>query len=115
MLFAHLKRIPRLDRLRLGGPFGARDEFFPGGDPSENWQGWSCACFEVRRPSLPVTVKPWQCIRLRLHRHTGLGSRLASPIGVKAIDVSRHWINAMALSLLAAVSRDLKFTPVSEL
>jgi Transposase DDE domain len=27
MLFAHLKRILRLDRLRLRGPHGARDEF----------------------------------------------------------------------------------------
>ncbi len=27
MLFAHLKRIPKLDRLRLRGPNGARDEF----------------------------------------------------------------------------------------
>ena len=27
MLFAHLKRIPRLDRLRLRGPSGAQDEF----------------------------------------------------------------------------------------
>ena len=27
MLFAHLKRILRLDRLRLRGPFGAQDEF----------------------------------------------------------------------------------------
>jgi hypothetical protein len=27
MLFAHLKRILRLDRLRLGGPNGTRDEF----------------------------------------------------------------------------------------
>jgi hypothetical protein len=27
MLFAHLKRIPNLDRLRLGGPTGAKDEF----------------------------------------------------------------------------------------
>jgi hypothetical protein len=27
MLFAHLKRIPRLTRLRLGGPNGASDEF----------------------------------------------------------------------------------------
>ena len=27
MLFAHLKRILRIDRLRLRGPFGARDEF----------------------------------------------------------------------------------------
>jgi hypothetical protein len=27
MLFAHLKRILRLDRLRLRGPCGARDEF----------------------------------------------------------------------------------------
>jgi hypothetical protein len=27
MLFAHLKRILKLDRLRLRGPCGARDEF----------------------------------------------------------------------------------------
>ena len=27
MLFAHLKRILKLDRLRLRGPLGARDEF----------------------------------------------------------------------------------------
>ncbi len=27
MLFAHLKRILRLDRLRLRGPCGAKDEF----------------------------------------------------------------------------------------
>ncbi len=27
MLFAHLKRILRLDRLRLRGPCGARDDF----------------------------------------------------------------------------------------
>ncbi len=27
MLFAHLKRIMKLDRLRLRGPTGARDEF----------------------------------------------------------------------------------------
>ena len=29
MLFAHLKRILRVDRLRLRGPLGARDEFHP--------------------------------------------------------------------------------------
>ena len=28
MLFAHLKRILRLDRPRLRGPLGARDEFY---------------------------------------------------------------------------------------
>ena len=27
MLFAHLKRILHIDRLRLNGPFGAQDEF----------------------------------------------------------------------------------------
>jgi Transposase DDE domain len=27
ILFAHLKRILKLDRLRLRGPYGARDEF----------------------------------------------------------------------------------------
>jgi hypothetical protein len=30
MLFAHLKRILRLDRLRLRGPSGAKDEFLLG-------------------------------------------------------------------------------------
>ena len=30
MLFAHLKRILRLDRLRLRGPNGVRDEFHLG-------------------------------------------------------------------------------------
>jgi hypothetical protein len=30
MLFAHLKRILRLDRLRPRGPSGARDEFLLG-------------------------------------------------------------------------------------
>lgn len=29
MLFAHLKRILKLDRLRLRGPSGAHDEFTP--------------------------------------------------------------------------------------
>ena len=33
MLFAHLKRILRLDRLRLRGPFGARDEFLLAASP----------------------------------------------------------------------------------
>jgi len=30
MLFAHLKRILKLDRLQLRGPSGAHDEFFLG-------------------------------------------------------------------------------------
>jgi hypothetical protein len=40
MLFAHLKRILRLDRLRLRGPFGAQDEFssLPPPRTSESWQ-----------------------------------------------------------------------------
>jgi len=40
MLFAHLKRILRLDRLRLRGPCGARDEFLLAAtaQTSENWQ-----------------------------------------------------------------------------
>ena len=29
MSFAHLKRIRKLDRLRLRGPNGAKDEFLP--------------------------------------------------------------------------------------
>jgi hypothetical protein len=33
MLFAHLKRILRLDRLRLRGPFGAQDEFLLAATP----------------------------------------------------------------------------------
>ena len=63
MLFAHLKRILRLDRLRLRGPFGARDEFLlaasvqnlrklakliplPTLQPSERWRG--CARLALR-------------------------------------------------------------------
>jgi hypothetical protein len=41
MLFAHLKRILKLDRLRLRGPNGAHDEFLPcsnGPEPSEAGQ-----------------------------------------------------------------------------
>ena len=33
MLFAHLKRILKLDRLRLRGPCGARDEFHLAASP----------------------------------------------------------------------------------
>ena len=33
MLFAHLKRILRLDRLRLRGPSGAKDEFLAAAPP----------------------------------------------------------------------------------
>ena len=32
-IFAHLKRILRLDRLRLRGPLGARDEFLLAATP----------------------------------------------------------------------------------
>jgi hypothetical protein len=35
MLFAHMKRILKVDRLRLRGLSGARDEFFNGIDPIE--------------------------------------------------------------------------------
>ncbi len=40
MLFAHLKRILKLDRLRLRGPCGARDEFHLAASlrTSGNWQ-----------------------------------------------------------------------------
>ncbi len=40
MLFAHLKRILKLDRLRLRGPTGARDEFLLAAtaQTSESWQ-----------------------------------------------------------------------------
>ena len=34
MLFAHLKRILKLDRLRLRGPNGAKDEFLLAATPS---------------------------------------------------------------------------------
>src|SRR5260221_167537 len=41
MLFAHLKRILRLDRLSLGGPGGARDEslWAPPHRPCGSWPG----------------------------------------------------------------------------
>ena len=38
MLFAHLKRILKLDRLRLRGPCGARDEFLC----------WGCRTFRAK-------------------------------------------------------------------
>jgi hypothetical protein len=39
MLFAHLKRILRLDRLRLRGPSGAKDEFIGGHRPKAEETG----------------------------------------------------------------------------
>ncbi len=43
MLFAHLKRILRLDRLRLRGPSGAKDEFLFAPPPKicGNWRSSS--------------------------------------------------------------------------
>jgi hypothetical protein len=40
MLFAHLKRILKIDRLRLRGPLGARDGSFSQQPPktSESWR-----------------------------------------------------------------------------
>ena len=51
MLFAHLKRILRLDRLRLRGPSGAKDEFLLAPQPktSGNWR----SSFRSRRRSSP--------------------------------------------------------------
>jgi hypothetical protein len=50
MLFAHLKRILRLDRLRLRGPSGAKDEFLLAATTiSGNWQSSS----RSRRRSSP--------------------------------------------------------------
>src|ERR1700733_5847214 len=51
MLFAHLKRILRLDRLRLRGPSGAKDEFLLAPQPktSGNWRSSS----PFRRPYSP--------------------------------------------------------------
>ena len=42
MLFAHLKRILKLDRLRLRGPNGAQDEFHLAATDkaSANWPSW---------------------------------------------------------------------------
>ena len=51
MLFAHLKRILRLDRLRLRGPFGARDEFLMAATaqtPPKAGKADPAACFEAR-------------------------------------------------------------------
>ena len=39
MLFAHLKRILRVDRLRLRGPSGARDDVPPRRHGAENLPG----------------------------------------------------------------------------
>ena len=50
MLFAHLKRILRLDRLRLRGPFGARDEFLLAAT-AQNFR-------KLAKLILPPTLKP---------------------------------------------------------
>jgi hypothetical protein len=48
MLFAHLKRILRLDRLRLRGPHGARDEFHS--QPPHRTSGrWPSSCRTERK------------------------------------------------------------------
>jgi hypothetical protein len=47
MLFAHLKRILKLDRLRLRGLSGARDEFLLAA-PLRTYDGLpSCACSQL--------------------------------------------------------------------
>jgi hypothetical protein len=62
MLFAHLKRILKLDRLRLRGMSGARDEFLlaatrpestPDGQAAESTAtdpGGYCACIMANHP-----------------------------------------------------------------
>ena len=64
MLFAHLKRILHLDRLRLRGPFGARDEFLLAAT-AQNLRKLAAdpsACFEARdreaRARLPPRTIP---------------------------------------------------------
>jgi hypothetical protein len=62
MLFAHLKRILRLDRLRLRGPSGARDEFLLAAtapEPPKTGKANPAACSEARlstaSPRAPVS------------------------------------------------------------
>ena len=50
MLFAHLKRILRLDRLRLRGPSGAKDEFLLAAPP-KLYANWRSSSPSRRRPS----------------------------------------------------------------
>jgi len=52
MLFAHLKRILKLDRLRLGGPNGAKDEFLLAAT-AQNLRKLAKSSRRKRRRSLP--------------------------------------------------------------
>lgn len=51
MLFAHLKRILKLDRLRLRGPCGARDEFLLAATPQN---------LRKMAKLMPVGAPPWR-------------------------------------------------------
>ena len=52
MLFAHLKRILKLDRLRLRGPSGAHDEFLLAAT-AQNLRRMAKWLFEARRGTQP--------------------------------------------------------------
>ena len=60
MLFAHLKRILRLDRLRLRGPNGARDD--TGAEDSADTPGrdWDTTVWLFKgHAGMPVGVEVW--------------------------------------------------------
>ena len=63
MLFAHLKRILKLDRLRLRGPNGARDEFIlavTAQNPSDDGQAGPGAHIEARIETGKPVLAPLQ-------------------------------------------------------
>ena len=52
MLFAHLKRILKLDRLRLRGPSGAHDEFTLAAAAAQNLRKLAMLAFRPPPPAL---------------------------------------------------------------
>jgi DNA-binding NarL/FixJ family response regulator len=78
MLFAHLKRILKLDRLRLRGPNGAHDELILAATAQNfrNWPNWS----QCRDQELPERRK----VRAAICRRLGRG-RTASTQSVKSL------------------------------
>lgn len=56
MLFAHLKRILKLDRLRLRGPSGAHDEFLLAAT-AQNLRRMAKRLFEAKKEAVPMAIK----------------------------------------------------------
>ena len=74
MLFAHLRRILRLDRLRLRGPSGANDEFLLAAT-AQNLR--KLAKLIPRRPSSPHEAKSQESASLTAPKIPSAGAKTA--------------------------------------